>query len=89
MEKADHTESRNTFKKIHRAKGTEQNTIRFVNTQTIFCSKRKKHKPDKNYGPEPSDPIDIDELQLRIWCEEWLAEFIKFIILLHVHYILA
>lgn len=34
-------------------------------------------KPDKNYGPEASDPIDIDETQLRILCEERLAEFQK------------
>ncbi|XP_050549327.1 uncharacterized protein LOC118271403 isoform X2 [Spodoptera frugiperda] len=64
------------FKKYIKRK--EQSRIRQQSsTRKRLFVPREKTKPDKNYGPEASDPIEIDEAQLRIWCEERLAEFQK------------
>uniref|UniRef100_A0A2A4IWF1 Uncharacterized protein n=1 Tax=Heliothis virescens TaxID=7102 RepID=A0A2A4IWF1_HELVI len=64
------------FKKYIKQK--QQSRIRQQSStrKRLFAPREKTH-PDKHYGPEACDPIDIDEALLRIQCEERLAEFQK------------
>lgn len=64
------------FKKYIKRK--ERSRIRHQSStrKRLFTPKEKTH-PDKHYGPEACDPIDIDEAQLKIQCEERLPEFQK------------
>lgn len=67
------TMSTNTFHRVEKKIGIRQQS----STRKRLFAPREKTHPDKHYGPESCDPIDIDEAQLKIQCEERLAEFQK------------
>lgn len=71
------TESPGTHLKKY-LKWKERSRIRQQSsTRKQLFGPREKTHPDKHYGPEACDPIDIDEALLKIQCQERLPEFQK------------
>lgn len=64
------------FKKYVQRK--EKNKLRqqSMKRKRLFTIK-EKHQPDKDYGPNACDPIDISGEELKKQCEARLAEFQK------------